>query len=230
MTLRIVRAKMERAEHQEKLARLVQMRQPDKPAPTEQEWINAARAIGCPPQNLIAVIRVESAGAAFNAEGRLTILYEPHVASRCSTPRGKWDKSHPRLSYGKWIDPRKVPKSEWHPYRTTQAERWDMLVEMAALDLYAGTAAASYGMFQILGENAADIGFRDPLHMIEVMYEGYEGHLEAFLRFCRRKGALDPLIRGDFARFARLYNGSGQAALYADRMKKAADDARRMIA
>lgn len=226
----LTRANQRRAEAQEKLATLVKLRQPDQAAPTLQDWVNVARTIGAHPARLLAVKAVESGGAAFNAEGRLVIAYEPHVFSRNSTPKHGYDASHPQLSYRRWIDVRSLPPSAWHPMRLKQADRWDLLVQAASLDFYAGTAAASYGMWQILGENARKLGYRDPMHMIEVMYQGHEGQWEAFVRFCRWAGCLDALIKGDWATFEKRYNGGGHKGAYARKLTIAEAEARKTLA
>ena len=101
MMLRILKAKQARADQQERMAKLVSLRQPDAKAPTEQDWINAARSLEwngrrCPPENLFAVKAVESGGAGFNSQGRLVLSWETHVFSRNTTH--KYDRSHRQLS------------------------------------------------------------------------------------------------------------------------------------
>lgn len=234
---RFARQKLDRAARQEQVARLVSLTQPDKPSPTEQDWINAARSLvvngkQCHPANLYAVRRVESGGAAFNAEGRLVIAYETHVFSRNSAPKHGYDKSHPHLSTRRWQNYRKVAPSERHrhPMGMTQEGRWMLLAEAAELDFFAATSACSYGMWQIMGEGYKPMGFASPMHMIEVMYEGYEGQWECFLRFCRWKGALPALVNGDWMTFASLYNGTGQPGHYARLLENAAKDGRIQLA
>lgn len=230
--LHIVKAKLDRAKRAEQVARLMTLRQPDKPAPGEQDWINAARALGCPPENLIAVVRVESGGAAFNAEGRLVIAYEPHVFSRNTQPKHAYLKSHPHLASAKFIAFSSVPPSERskHPMGMSQGDRWMLLAQACELDFYAGTSACSYGMWQILGVNAAKLGFRDPMHMIEVMYEGHDGQWECFIRYCKWANCLTALKKGDWDTFERLYNGGGHKGAYAKKLAHYQKDARKALA
>lgn len=230
--LHIVKTKQTRADHAEQMAKLVSLRAPDKPSPTEQDWIDAAAAIGCHPAHLLAVRAVESGGAAFNSEGRLVIAYEPQVFSRNTTPKHAYLKSHPQLAYRRYVPYRSVPPSERsrHPMGMSQEGRWDLLLQACALDFHAGTTACSYGMWQIMGEGYRPMGFTSPMHMIEVMYEGHDGQWQCFLRFCKWKGALKPLIAGDWARFEVLYNGGGQKGAYARRLMAAASDARKTLA
>lgn len=229
---RFAREKLDRAERAERVARLVNLRQPDKPAPTEQDWINAARALKCHPAHLLAVLAVESGGAGYNAQGRLILSYDTQVMSRNCSPKHKYDKSHPHLSTRRVIYYRDVPPSERHkhPMGMSQEERWMLLAEAAELDFYGGTCGGAYGMWQISGEGAKSMGFRDPMHMIEVMYEGYDGQWECFLRFCKWKGCTTHLINGNWREFARLYNGAGQVDFYSKALADAANDARKTLA
>lgn len=236
--LHIVKAKMDRAARQEQVTRLMNLRQPDKPAPGEQEWINAARALNCHPAHLLAVKAVESGGAAFNAEGRLMLSYETQAFSRNSTPKHGYDKSHPHLSTRKWVNYRNVPPSQrhTHPMGMSQTERWMLMAEAAELDFYGALCAGGYGMWQIMGEGAGPMGFLDrhgkpdPMHMIELMYEGHDGQWECFLRFCKWKRCIPHLIEGQWVEFARRYNGTGQPEHYGKLLADAAKDARKVLA
>lgn len=235
MMLRILKAKQARADQQERMAKLVSLRQPDAKAPTEQDWINAARSLEwngkrCPPENLFAVKAVESGGAGYNSEGRLVLSWETHVFSRNSGH--KYDRTHPQFSTRRWVDYRKLPPSEkpQHPMGMSQQNRWLLMMEAAALDFEAATAAGAYGMWQILGEGAKGMGYRDPLHMIEIMYQGYEGQFECFIRFCKWKGCLKALVEGDWASFEKAYNGGGHKGLYARKLAVAQTAARQTLA
>lgn len=231
MRLSILKAKEDRAQHQERMAKLVSMRAKSTVRPTKQDWVNAAAALMVDPALLLAVAKKESSGAGFDEAGRLTILYEPHVAYRNSARGAALFKQAPDLFYRRWIDPAGVPKSEWHPYRTSQADRWDLLVRAADLDFMAAVSGASYGAFQQLGEGSQKLGFRDPLHLVEHLYEGEQAHLEVFLRYLRVFSLIDALRRGDLIAFAR-YNSSIMAKriAYAESLGKLVTEARRALA
>lgn len=226
--LQIVQAKLDRAERQEKIARLMNMRQPDKPTPTEQDWVNCARALNCPPENLLAVKAVESGGSAFNSDGRLVLAYEDHVFGKRTGYR--FQKTHPHLSRRGFKHVKSVAPSDPHPHKLNQEERWMLLAEACELDFDAAVQSCSYGMWQIMGFNYRKLSFSSPMHMIEVMYEGYEGQWECFLRFCRYAGCLDALRKGDWLTFERLYNGGGQKGAYAKRLAHYQSEAKRGFA
>jgi hypothetical protein len=199
---------------------------------TLQDFREAARALGCRPEQLKAFYIVESSGEGFDASGRLKILYEPHVVHRNTkgTLTGRlfdwqWngEKIQIPLSYRRWrrltrdirIDP-----NEWHPYKESEQGQWEML---ATAYQYAegALAGASYGGFQILGENATSLGYRDTFHMIEELYEGEEAHLEAAIRYLKRNNLLTALARSDWEAIAKGYNGGDNYVQYAEKMMTA---------
>jgi hypothetical protein len=164
---------------------------------TEADFQAAATELGCDPVKVRVIHEVESSGNPF-VDGRPSILPEPHRFSRATGHQ--YDASHPTISSLKWNKAL---------YPKTQAARWEMLLDMVALNVDAGFASASYGGFQILGENFKRCGFYSPwaFALAESTSEGYQ--LRAFVQFI--KGDLNlwtALRRGDWVTVAKLYNGS----------------------
>lgn len=159
-----------------------------------------ASILGVDDAKIWAVYEVESSGDAF-VDGRPTILFEPHRFSRATGYR--FDKSHPHLSSRTW---------NRNLYPKGQAARWQQLVDAVALDVDAGFASASYGGFQILGENHAVCGAHDPWAFAWRQAQTEGDHLEAFVRFVDGRGLKGALQRGDWAAFAKGYNGTAFAA------------------
>lgn len=168
---------------------------PDYPV-TAHDVRQAAALLSIDEAKVWAVYDVESSGDAF-VGGRPTILFEPHRFSRATGHR--FDKSHPRLSSRVWN--RKL-------YPGSQQGRWDQLLDAVALDVDAGFASASYGAFQILGENFAVCGAPDPWSFAWRQAQTEGDQLDAFVRFVEGKGLARALRRGDWAAFARGYNGT----------------------
>lgn len=164
--------------------------------------VNAADILGLAdtwdvdPAALWAVRDVEASGAGF-CDGRPKLLFEPHRFSRATAHR--FDGSHPRLSYRNWN-----PKG----YPASQAARYDQLLDAIALDVDAAFASASYGAFQILGENWHVCGEDSPLDFALIEARGELGQLRHFTRFCASNGLVPALRRRDWAAFAKGYNGS----------------------
>lgn len=102
---------------------------------------DAAAQLGVTEAHIWASWDCECTGSPFIA-GRPTILFEPHRFSKAT--HGRFDASHPNISSPTWN--RKL-------YPGSQQGRYDQLLEAVGLDVDAGFASASYGGFQILGEN-----------------------------------------------------------------------------
>jgi hypothetical protein len=145
---------------------------------------------------LWAVRDVEASGAGFEA-GRPKILFEPHRFSRATAHR--FDQAHPTISYRGW---------GMRPYPAGQSARYAQLLDAIALDVDAAFASASYGAFQILGENWNACGEDSPLDFALTEARGELGQLRHFTRFCGSNGLVPALRRKDWAAFARGYNGS----------------------
>lgn len=160
-----------------------------------QDISRGARELSVPEAAIRAVWQVEAAGAGFQ-DGMPKVLPEPHRFSKLTG--GRYDASHPRLSYPKW-DRSKYPR--------TQSARYEQLADMVALDCDAGLKAASYGAFQILGENHAACGYPTPWAMVydTSLTEGRQ--LDGFICLIRTKRLDGPLRVGDWATFASKYNG-----------------------
>ena len=213
--LRILQAKLDRAAHAEKMSHLLAMRRAETP-PTVSgllpgpAWRRLAEDMNVPLAHVIAVFNVESAGSGFDKEGRLTVLYEPHIAYKYARRPTEAQRQAPGLFYPKWVAPQSVPKSKWHPYRTTQDDRWQMIAHAADIDFDAAVSAVSWGRFQIMGYWAEKLKFSDPLHMIEHMYEGEHNHLDVFFRYCTMAGLMTALRKGDWWAFSKYNSGLTQ--------------------
>lgn len=163
---------------------------------TEQDFIDSAKRLGVTPAHIKAVVAVESSGAGFFA-GRPLILPEPHRFSK-ATNRA-FDGSHPAISYPKWGT---------RPYPKTQDARYDVLLGMIRLNIDAGFGSASYGKFQIMGENHKLCGYDTSWQFAEAMARDERTQLMAFEQFIINTGLITALRKGDWVAFAKGYNGS----------------------
>lgn len=168
---------------------------PDYPI-TSHDIAQAASSLNVDPAAIWAVYDVEAAGDAFIG-GRPTILFEPHRFSRSTGHR--YDVSQPRLSSRTWN--RKL-------YPASQQGRWDQLLDAVALNVDAGFMSASYGAFQILGENFAICDAADPWSFAWRQSRTEGDQLDAFILFVKSKGLHVALQRRDWAAFAKAYNGT----------------------
>ncbi|MFQ1702483.1 N-acetylmuramidase domain-containing protein [Loktanella agnita] len=169
------------------------------------------------PAALKAVVEVESAGRAFTKiDGRdmPLILYEYHVFYRYSdlTDPQRREAVRRKLASPRWGD---------LPYAKSQAARYNQLTRAAAINEQAAYAACSWGVGQVLGENAVWLGFGTPKALAEKTMEGVAGQLAVMLAFINKAGIMDKLKARDWRGFARRYNGPGQVDYYANRMATA---------
>lgn len=152
----------------------------------------AAARIGCEVAAVRAVIDVESRGG-FLPDRRPKILFERHYFSRLTARR--FDAEAPEVS-----------NPEWGGYRGGAAE-YDRLHRAIALDREAALRSASWGAFQVMGDNFRACGFAGVEPFVAAMVSGEPAQLDAFVTFIRRTGLADELVRRDWAGFARGYNG-----------------------
>ena len=178
---------------------------------TVDDFAAAAARLGVEREAIQAVVQVESGPlGAFAADGRPTILYEPHIFSRQTNRR--YDATNPNVSYPTWDRTR---------YPRDQAGRWAQMAEAYALDREAALKSASYGLFQIMGFNHERCGFPTAAAFVAEYCKSHVSQLMAFEAFIRSSGLLDELQRLDWEGFARGYNGSGQVERYARLMQDA---------
>lgn len=169
------------------------------------------------PAALLAVVEVESAGTPFaTVDGRQVplILYEYHVFYRYPglTAAQRTQAVNQKLAARAWRD---------LPYARSQAARYSQLARAAKINPEAAHAACSWGVGQVLGENAGWLGYASPTGLAQAAMRGLDGQVEVMLRFIAKAGLRDELIRRDWAGFARGYNGKGAVAVYSAKLAAA---------
>lgn len=174
--------------------------QPQSPPPpsvlADADYATAAATLKCEVAVIKAVATVESGQSPFDALGRPTILYEQRYFSRLTGHQ--YDETNPNISsmatggYG--------PLSAQYP----------KILEAAALDLDNALRSASWGAFQIMGDNCKLAGFATPELMVAAMRTGVAAHLAAFVSFIQADPRLLAAVQNkNWTDFATVYNGSG---------------------
>lgn len=161
---------------------------------TEEDYLKAAQRLNVEVEAIKAVAEVESPKGPFLLSGRPTLLFEAHKFS--AKTGHQYDQSHPKISSRTWNK---------RLYRGGERE-WDRLQEAAALNHDAAYESASYGSFQVLGENWKDIGY-ESLDAFLGATKTESGQLEIFVRYIEANHLVPFLRRHDWAGFARRYNG-----------------------
>lgn len=163
---------------------------------TRENFIDDAQLIGCDVEAVMAVAEVESRGGGFNPDGSPKTLFEGHWFHKYT--KGKYDASHPHISYPKW--------TKTHYGKTWQIEQ-ARLNDAIALDKTSALLSASFGMFQIMGFNHGVCGFKTVTEFVNSMKKDENEQLMVFTQYILRSGLDDELRDLAWAKFARHYNG-----------------------
>lgn len=160
----------------------------------------AALAIGCEVEVIQAVAEQEAGiRGPWDENGRPTILFERHKFSKHTA--NAWDKLHSDIS-----------NPTWGGYGKFSAQ-YPKLFRAATLDEAAALKSASWGAFQILGENHEAAGYASVDEFVAAMMSGHRAQLGAFVNFINYDRRLKKaLIDKEWATFARLYNGPAYKA------------------
>lgn len=161
---------------------------------TAETYAAAAATLGCEAAAVEAVARVETKKAAWDEFGRPTILFERHKFSKHTS--GRFDATHPDISA--------KSMGGWGPSR----KQYDRLRRAAMLDETAALKSASWGIFQIMGENHAQAGYASVEAFVDGLMASKQAHLNAFVAFVQADPHLLKALRDKkWARFASGYNG-----------------------
>ncbi len=186
----------------------------------DADFTAAASQLNCEEAAVRAVYEVESQGAGFLGL-KPKILFEGHVFWRLLQDAGKDPRglqaANADILYPKWTNV--FYKGGLREYE--RLERARVIDEACALQ------SASWGLFQIMGENWGNLGYPSINDFKDKMYLHEREHLFAFCRFVQWKSVhgktlVEWLRAKDWANFAFGYNGSGYAANAYDRKLAAA--------
>lgn len=228
----------DRAANAMRVAELIRLRAQDTRRLSQQDYRDAGARYRIEPAALHAFADVECATGGFSPDGRLMILYEPHVFHRCT--RGMWEGctvtcvgGQVSASYPKWV-PVKAgalpPRCDVHPYQLDQLSRWGLLAFAAEMDFDGALQACSWGAFQVLGENYRALGYPTPWHFVCAMYEGELAQLDAAIRYLESRDVLDAMRKGDWRKVIAAWNGPGQVDYYLKRFASRLDQRRKAYA
>jgi hypothetical protein len=182
-------------------------------------------ALGIDPGTAVAVLAIESGGRAFS-NGRMVIRFENHIFNQF------WGRNNPstfaqHFSFdagATWQGHhwRPDPNQEWRSCHTTdQQGEWEVFEFASTLDETAAKLSISMGLTQIMGFNHRTIGYDSVLDMFEAFSADARYQVLGFFDFVRVNGGVGSLQAGDFAAFARMYNGPGMVDHYAGLMNGA---------
>jgi len=169
---------------------------------TEQDYHLAATLLGCEVASIKAVAEVESRGAGFDEQGRLKILFEPHIFWQQLEEVGINPVDHIKGNTD-------ILAKKWNPSLYGKySVQWDKMKRAAVIHEKAAMMSASYGMFQIMGFNCVAAGYPNIWAFINALALGEGEHLRAVSTLIANKNWDRQLRAKDWAKFAELYNGS----------------------
>jgi hypothetical protein len=179
----------------------------------ESEIRRIAAERGIDPAALLAVVDIESGGRAFTEIGGQPmplICFEYHVFHRQLRPAARPAAIGAGLAAPRWGQ---------LLYPRSQRARYALLARAKLIDREAAYAACSWGVGQVLGENARWLGYESAEALADEACSGIAGQISLMLRFIGRRGLDEALAQQDWVRFAEGYNGPLQARHdYAGRM------------
>lgn len=178
---------------------------------TDSDYERAAAELGngVTMKHMKASKKVEAPRGAFDDLGRPSILYERHVFSRNTSPKGRFNASHPDISAVRGYGP--------GGYGSFSAQ-YAKLEAAYALDPEAAFEGCSWGAFQVLGENAVSMGYQSARAMAVELATSEAAHLASYVAFIKVNHLADELgqcVAGDPAScvpFVSVYNGGGYAS------------------
>ncbi len=165
---------------------------------TDADYTAAAATLGCESAAIRAVADTEAKDQPWDSMGRPIILFERHKFAKHTN--GTYNRSHPDIS---------APR--WGGYGVS-SQQYERLRRAAMLDETAALKSASWGLFQILGENHGAAGHATVAAFVDAMMLHRAAHLKAFALFVdANPGMKRAIINRDWASFARAYNGPNYA-------------------
>lgn len=171
------------------------------PKLTEQDYVEAAKFLGCDVAAVKAIKTVESGGNGFVDGLRPTILFEGHVFYKNVANAAAYAVRYPNICYRVWT------KSH---YKGGNAE-YDRLSKAYDIDATAALKSASMGLFQIMGDNYKKCGCSSVQEMWANASMSEKEQLLQFCRFLKNSGIDLYLKRHDWVQVAKRYNGAGYA-------------------
>ena len=187
---------------------ILNYRKKHKSSPDIQEWDYEmfGKLLGVNPACLKAVQKVETGGkGGFERNGKPQILFEGHVFWRELTKIGidpvKIQSGNENILYKTWTKSKYVGgPGEWIRF-----EKAKNINESAAIK------SASWGMFQIMGNNYVLCGCTNIKEFYNLMCKDKFSQFLLGMEFLKQSKLIPYLVKQDWAGFAKGYNGPNYA-------------------
>lgn len=178
------------------------------------------------PAGLLAVVEVESAGKPLEDNNRTPrFLFERHVFYRCLKPK---DTKKLQAAFDQGLaHPDWRPKKTWgdkNQYRDqgTSKGRRNLLGKAVKIDEECAHHSCSWGVGQIMGFHAKEIGFKSAVEMVQYMERGgMIAQIDVMVRLIKKQNLARYINARDWVNFTKRYNGTGQVAMYSTKIASA---------
>lgn len=162
-----------------------------------------------------AVQEVEAAGRGF-VQGHIKLLFEGHIfwkeLKNVGIQPSSIQAGNENILYPKYFTPNPY-------YRENQLNRLNKAIRIQEEAAY---RSASYGLFQIMGFHAQDMGFDSAKKMVDYLSQSEANQLDVFGKFAEKNNLLSFIRNHDWAGFAKRYNGSAyKTNKYDEKLAKA---------
>jgi hypothetical protein len=147
---------------------------------------------------LWAMVFVETHGCGYFPTRRPQILFERHLFSKATG--GQYDATAPDVS--------NPVAGGYGPGGDNQYTR---LAQAYALDADAALGSASWGLGQVLGSHAANVGYNSVSDMVTAMAASEDEQLKAVVGFIQWQKLGNALQQQNWAAYAKAYNGADYA-------------------
>lgn len=165
----------------------------------QSHYQEAAETLGVSVPVIKAVASVEGGSSGFVTGTNLPkILFEGHYFHKFTG--GIFDNKAPTISYPKWT-------KDYYSSGKGEYSRLKEAIELNGNNPEPALKSASWGRFQIMGANHEPAGYATVEDFVDWMSMGETYQLFAFVSFIMNTELADELQSGDWAKFARGYNG-----------------------
>lgn len=169
---------------------------------TQQDYVDAAKELGVEPEAIMAIAQQESHGGGFFQDGQPKILFERHKMFLYLKKERKDIDTLANKVNADIVNPKSGG------YNT--AKQYDKLARARTIDENAALQSASWGRFQVMGENYRYL-YKTPQEMEKAMRTSEKQQLMFFIAFLRKKagGKLVKALKSHtWEKVASYYNGS----------------------
>jgi hypothetical protein len=176
---------------------------------SEAGVLKAAGDVGIELPALWAVMTVETKGCGFLPDRRPQILFERHIFHKRTN--GRFSATAPDVS-----------NPSAGGYGPSGSRQYDRLQSAIKLNRNAALESTSWGLGQVMGFNAATVGYASVEDMVEAMCESEDAQFQAMIAFIVDNKLPKYLQSADWAKFAYYYNGPDfQKNKYDEKLAKA---------